>query len=322
MYFDFHCDTIIKNVGKTEKDLYENSYSAVTLKQIMDVRMKGQYFAIYLYDEDYYDYPGFKVSDVEYIDICVKYLREMESKYPAIIGIAESYQDYDRIKREEKSAILLSVEDGRVIKKIEDLEKLKKMGISLITLLWNHENELGYPNSNNPEIMNKGLKPLGREVIERMDDLSMIIDVSHMSDGGFWDVVKLSKKPIVATHSNSRTLVSHPRNLTDAMIKAIGESGGVIGANICSAFISSVPNDWHSRKIDFLRHIKYIMDKGGEDIIAIGSDFDGIMGDLEISNVMEMNLFLNDLQKEGLTVNQIDKICYKNAERVLKASLS
>lgn len=322
MYFDFHCDTIIKNIGKTQKDLYDNSYSAVTIKQMQDVHMKGQYFAIYLYDEDYYDYPGFKLSDMEYIDSCVNYMKEMEGKYIHSIEIVENYREYDKVIKDGKTAILLSVEEGRVIKKIEDLEKLKNLGISLITLLWNRENELGFPNSKNPDIMNKGLKPLGREIVERMDNLSMIIDVSHMSDGGFWDVVKISKKPIVASHSNSRALVSHPRNLTDEMIKAIGKSCGVIGANICPAFISPIPEDWNSRRSDFLRHIKYLMDKGGEDIVAIGSDFDGILGNLDISNVTEMSCFLSGLQKEGITEKQIDKICYKNAERILKASLS
>ncbi len=247
---------------------------------------------------------------------------KMEKKYRDSILVSKGYKDYQKALSAGKTAIFISVEDGRVIKKMEDLFLLKDLGVSLVTLLWNHENSIGYPNSRIPSIMNKGLKPFGKEVVAAMDELSMIIDVSHLSDGGFWDVLDISKKPLVASHSNSRSLVNHPRNLTDDMIQAIGEQGGIIGANICPAFLSSIPKDWHSRKSDYLEHIKHIINVGGEDVISIGSDFDGILGDLEISNVIEMNEFLLELKKSGFTEDQIEKMSYRNAERVLKESLA
>lgn len=322
MYFDLHCDSIIKNIGRTKENLYNNNYSSVTIKQMEEVKLKGQVFAIYLYNEDYYDYPGFKLKDKEYIDKCISYLHRMEELYGNSIRICQNNQDYQLARKQNKTGIFLSIEDGRFIKNVEDINRLKDAGISLITLLWNDENRLGYPNSKDPRIMEKGLKDLGKEVIERMDELSMIIDVSHLSDGGFWDIARLSKKPLVASHSNSRTLVHHPRNLTDDMIKAIGESGGIIGANICPAFLNETPLKWESEKIDYLKHLRYIMNLGGENIIAIGSDFDGILGDLEISNIVEMNEFLEKLENEGFSHKQIEKISYKNAERLLKESLS
>src|SRR5699024_7042079 len=108
------------------------------------------------------------------------------------------------------------------------LHEFYDAGVRLITLTWNYENAAGYPNSRDSSVMRKGLKPFGKVLIEEMNDLGMIIDVSHLSDGGFWDVARRSKKPFIASHSNARAVTSHPRNLTDEMIRAIAEKGGVI----------------------------------------------------------------------------------------------
>lgn len=210
---------------------------------------------------------------------------------------------------------LLAIEEGAVLEgNIENLEKFYDLGVRMITLTWNHENEIGYPHIK-PENANKGLKSFGIEVVENMNDLGMIVDVSHLSDAGFYDVAKVSTKPFIATHSNSREMTKHSRNLTDEMIKILANAGGVTGINFCSAFIGETPMTMIS---DMVRHIKHMRNIGGIDVIALGSDFDGIESPVEIKNSSEMNKLAIQLEKEGFKVDEIEKIFYKNALRVIK----
>lgn len=144
------------------------------------------------------------------------------------IAIAYSFDELIANRDNGKMSAVLTVEEGGILNgKMEYLDELYHQGIRLITLTWNYENCIGFPNSREPELMNRGLKPFGMEVVRHMNELGMIIDVSHLSDGGFWDVAAHSTKPFLASHSNARTLCKHPRNLTDEMIKALAEKGGV-----------------------------------------------------------------------------------------------
>ena len=178
---------------------------------------------------------------------------------------------------------------------------------------------MGYPNSRDGEVMKKGLKPFGVETVERMNELGMLIDVSHMSDGGFWDVLRYSKKPVVASHSNARVLCPHPRNLTDEMIRALAEHGGVAGLNFYPYFI----NESGKADIDDLvRHIEHMFYVGGEDFVAIGTDFDGFdEGKLELQNIGEMNLLYGALKKRKFNDGQIEKFWHGNVMRVMREVL-
>ena len=148
-----------------------------------------------------------------------------------------SWQDVDFCERYGCVGSLLTLEDA--VPFGQDLERLREfydLGVRLVTLTWNYENAIGWPNSTDRTVMERGLKPFGREALEEMNRLGILVDVSHLSDGGFWDVARLSKKPFVASHSNARAVTCHPRNLTDKMIRAVAESGGVIGLNFLSQF--------------------------------------------------------------------------------------
>lgn len=248
-------------------------------------------------------------------------------------------------------AALPTLEEGGVLNgHIERLEELYQKGIRLITLTWNYENCIGSPNSRDAAVMRQGLKPFGFEVIERMNDLGMLIDVSHLSDGGFWDCIQRSKAPIVASHSNARTLCGHPRNLSDDMLRALAEKGGVAGLNfypaflrrqvcdktvqeervICQAYDKTVRGtglgkDDQVTTADIARHAKYMIDIAGEDVVAIGTDFDGFETDIRegyISHVGEMERVWDACKKAGITERQMDKIRWQNAWRVMKDSFS
>ena len=200
----------------------------------------------------------------------------------------------------------------------------------MMTLTWNHENELAYPNyvvynsdgscTCNAEA-SKGLKEKGFEFIAEMERLGIVIDVSHLSDAGFRDIYDNTSKPFVASHSNARAMTPHVRNLTDDMIRAFGQRGCVTGLNYCGAFLNSDGRggvDAASRIEDMVRHVKYITNLGGIDVMALGSDFDGIGGKLELTDASYMPRLADALVKAGFSESDVEKIFYKNALRVFK----
>jgi len=220
-------------------------------------------------------------------------------------------------------AAFFTIEDGRSVDgKMEKIKTYRDMGVSLISLTWNQENCFGFPNSPNAEQMNKGLTAFGKEAIEEMNRLGMLVDVSHLSDGGFWDVAEITKKPFVASHSNCRALSSHPRNLTDEMLKKLAEKGGIAGLNFCGAFLNEDTNCTESRVDAMVSHILHMTRVGGLECAAIGTDFDGISGMLELRSPDKMEKLFDALQKAGLSQDAIEKVAWKNARRVLKDTLS
>lgn len=224
--------------------------------------------------------------------------------------------DIELCKNNNKIGVLFTIEDAGVIG--SDITKLKAAydrGVRLLGLTWNHENTLAFPNSVKPATMEKGLKSFGAQAVEQMNELGIVIDVSHLSDGGFWDVEKISKMPFIATHSNSRVVTNHPRNMTDEMIKALAEKGGVMGLNFAPDFLNS-RKDKQSKIEDMVKHILHIQNIGGSEVLAIGTDFDGIHGKLEIATPSDMPLLFDALLKAGLTQSALDKMKHSNIMRV------
>ena len=177
------------------------------------------------------------------------------------------------------------------------------------------------------QIKNEGVKPnttdglteFGIEVVKEMNRLGMVIDCSHLGDKGFYDVINYSTKPIVCSHSCARSVCNHVRNMTDDMLLKLKANGGVVGINYCNSFIKE--DKTLATVGDVVKHINYIKDLIGIDYIGLGSDFDGIgNSDIELKDASMMNLLINELEKEGYSKEDIDKICYKNVLRVFKAN--
>ena len=192
-----------------------------------------------------------------------------------------------------------------------------RLGVRLLTLTWNYPNELGFPNALT-ECRDKGLTEFGREVVAEMNRLGMLVDVSHLSDQGFYDVAATSSHPFVASHSNARSITGHTRNLTDDMIRILAEKGGVTGLTFARSFLAEPPN---CRVEDMVRHVKHIYQVGGIDVIAIGSDFDGTKPPLEVANSSEIGKLITGLAKAGFSDEDLEKICYLNAARVIREVL-
>ena len=155
-----------------------------------------------------------------------------------------------------------------------------------------------------------------------MEYLGIIPDVSHLSDAGFYDVLKHSKKPFVASHSNARSICNHVRNMDDEMIKQLAHKGGVMGINFCADFISSEKNGYTFGTIsDTIEHIKYIRNIAGIDCIGLGSDYDGIPGNIEMKDCSYIPMLADELLKHKFTYDEVEKIFSKNVLRLYKELL-
>ena len=316
-FIDLHCDTLMHLKPAGGGNLLKNSES------VDFARMRGccmaQFFAIYLPSLERLEKAGYSGDEA--------YINEKFDIFAADIAACDdvewglSYKDLVDNNQNNKMTAFLTMEDGRDVRgSHKRLAEYYNRGIRLITLTWNFKNCFGAPQSADPVAMQEGLTPFGNEAIEHMNELGMIIDVSHLSDGGFWDVVKRSKKPFMASHSNARALAPHPRNLTDEMIKAVANSGGVAGLNFAPHFLNEDRNNTHSSVPAMVRHMRYIADIGGVGVLALGSDLDGIIGQLDIDSVDKIPNLLDALSTE-FNSSEIEQIAYGNALRVLKEVL-
>lgn len=311
MLIDLHCDTFLKLMkDKENSNLYENEFS-IDIRKLKRANSLAQFFAMWI------DLKKENDPVERCLEMIDKFYIELD-KNPIDIALATNYDEIIKNNKEGKISAVLTIEEGGAIRgQLHNLRNYYRLGVRAITLTWNHANEIGYPNLND-EYRNKGLTEFGKEVVCEMNRLGMLIDVSHLSDAGFYDVARLSEKPFIASHSNSRAMKNHFRNLTDDMIKVLSERGGVMGISVEKEFLG----DSNNAKIeDMIRHIKHIRNVGGIDVIAIGTDFDGCSPNSEIGNIGEMDKLREALKKNKFTEDEIDKIFYGNALRVIKEVL-
>lgn len=334
-WIDMHCDTL-SEIWRGNAQSLECNGLCVDLERLKKAGAKTQFFACFVNaagsGSDVWERAWKNVLEM------TELARSSEGEQLHFIREAGEVEGGNPINpvcppvpEQEFSGIkgILTVEEGGVLNgKMERLEELYRRGIRLITLTWNYENCIGSPNSLDPQVMERGLKPFGIQVVERMNELGMIIDVSHLSDGGFWDCIRCSRTPIVASHSNARSLCSHPRNLTDEMLRALGNKGGVAGVNFYSAFLREKDGTGESVRAgleDIVRHMRRMMDQAGEDAVALGTDFDGFETEAlpeKIRGVQDMDLLWEAMKRSGITSRQIDKIAYGNVSRIMKEVFS
>ena len=305
---DMHCDTVLRLMDGG--NLRENDYG-VDVQKLRAGDSLAQFFALFVDLK--------KTTDP--LDTCLQMLDrffiELEQNQDSI-RLATSYQEMLDNREDDKISAILTIEEGGVLRgQIAHLRNLHRLGVRLITLTWNYPNEIGFPNAGG-EHRSKGLTEFGRDVVCEMNRLGILIDVSHLSDGGFYDVARLSQKPFVASHSNARAVTGHLRNLTDDMIRVLADKGGVIGINFCSEFLGT---GTRSRVEDMIQHIRHIRKIGGMDVLAIGTDLDGIDPDLEIANSGEIGKLRQTLEMDRFSQTEIEKIFYRNAARLIQDTL-
>ena len=228
---------------------------------------------------------------------------------------------------------LKTVEEGGVYKGDPKLVRaFYDLGVRKSTLTWNFENELAFPNRTvtDPNTGEKsmipetehGLKPAGEEIVLLMEELGILIDVSHLGDAGIRDILRIVRKdtPVIASHSNARAVTGHPRNLTDGMLREIADHGGITGINYCPPFLTG-DGKAESRMEDMILQMRHIRDVAGIETIGLGSDFDGIGGTLEINGAGEIQKLADALSLAGFRDDEIEKIFYRNALRVYQTVL-
>ncbi|PHV71044.1 peptidase M19 [Sporanaerobium hydrogeniformans] len=299
---DFHCDTIAK-LYENKGSLRTNTYH-VDLEKLKASKYLAQWFAIFI------DKEQVESSLIEKALEMLTYFKEQLTLCSDTITLATSYEAYERIKKQQKIAAFLSLEEGQVIEgSLENLIKLVEEGIRLMTLTWNYENTLAAPHWST-----KGLTSFGKEVAQLANTLPLLLDISHASEGVLKDLQGLYHKPIVASHSNAYAIYPHTRNLSDGAIRQVAESGGVIGINFYSVFLDG---SMYSTIEAIERHLNYILKVGGEEVIALGSDFDGIVCKNEVCHAGEMGKLTQSLSKK-YSPRLIEKWTYQNAERLLR----
>ncbi|MBE7036892.1 MAG: membrane dipeptidase, partial [Ruminococcaceae bacterium] len=258
---DGHCDTVCELMKRGEN--LEQNDLCVSLLSMKKYKSYIQFFALFVNDET--ETPFQRVNEL------LRFYQNQLTQFQKEIVPVRSACDFEAVLSKGQIGAMLTLENGRSLEgNIKNLYFLYEQGARALGLTWNGANELcdgiGVEEGG-------GLTAFGREVVSTMNELGMIVDVSHISERGFWDVLRESKQPVMATHSNSKTICGHKRNLTDEQIRALSEKGGVMGLNLYPDFLAydAKTVGWE----DCIRHIKQIISVGGEDCIALGSDFDG-----------------------------------------------
>ncbi len=209
------------------------------------------------------------------------------------------------------AAAFISLEGGDAIQEIGDVKKLYDMGVRIASLTWNWKNKLaGGVDST------ERLSDFGRKVIAAFTKVGILVDVSHLNEESFWDVMRVTSWPVIATHSCSKAVFKHKRNLTDEQFSAIASRGGVVGINFYSKFLNGRKKAYIK---NIIKHIDHFLALGGENNIGLGSDFDGVDSLPQDLQGVEGMLTLKEAFKEhGYSDELIDKICYGNFERILR----
>ena len=310
---DMHCDTILECFRNPEHQLFKND-GHISIEKLKKGNALAQFFAIFISPNEKKIMEPYEIFNRVYETYITQI--QLNADYIQTALCAE-----DILKNEEngKTSSILAVEDGVIIgDKLERIGEIFDKGVRLVTLTWNFENEIGFPSSDDIKAHKLGLKPFGIEAVSEMNKYGIIIDVSHLSEGGFYDVAKYSKKSFVASHSCARSLCDHRRNLTDDQLKVLGEKGGMVGVNFCSDFLRENSN--YATIDDISKHVRYMVDKAGIESVGLGSDFDGIECELEFNDYSGYPKIIDNLSKY-FTYDQLDKICFENALRILRENI-
>ena len=314
---DLHCDTILGcYIGKNTLRDYPGHISAEKLRAGGSL---AQCFALFIPTHDSsIRHLGEERDPWDVYQDLHRCYRENLAACADIIRPALCPADIRKNRDEGYISSILTVEDGAEINgRMERLEQLFHDGVRMIALTWNYENCFGFPNSpDHEEHTKRGLRPFGFEAVERMNDLGIIVDVSHLSEAGFYDVAQHSRKPFAASHSCCRALADHPRNLTDDQLRTIGNTGSIVGINFYDLFLGAKPG--YTDIDSIIRHMEYAKNKAGIESVAIGSDFDGIESTLEFGDYSGFHQLLAAMEK-SFTEEEIDLICRKNFLRVFSA---
>lgn len=309
LVIDTHCDTILSLMRGRPLDTRSDE-GHIDLPRLKDGGVGAQFFACFI-EPQFKPDKGLK-----------RVMQQIDAFYHAVeenqdaIEVATTVDAITRIHAAGKVAAILAIEGGEAIDgDLAALRMLHKLGVRSFGLVWNQRNQLA--DGIGERRAHGGLTNLGIDTVKELNRLGIIVDVSHLNDEGFWDVIETSSSPIMATHSNSRAVCDHPRNLTDDQIRALAKNGGVMGMNFCPTFVEEDGQATIDRLID---HIDHIVELVGFDHVGLGSDFDGISAVPQgLENAACMPNLTRRLVERGYSDENVIKILGGNHLRVLRA---
>lgn len=306
---DCHCDTIEKYADGTST-LDDPNSSHITLRGLKRGGVGLQFFAAWA------GKPGVFAPlrrCLFLIDAYHRLLSETPDLYPVL-----TFSDIHEAREQNRIGTVLTVEGGEALEgELSHLSLFHQLGVRGITLTWNYRNEIA--DGALEQRSGGGLSAFGVQVVQEMNRMGMLVDVSHLSEAGFWDVAEISNKPYAATHSNAKGVWDHPRNLSDAQILAIKQAGGFVGINFYPPFLCKK----NAGIEDVLRHIEYIAALAGLEVLAFGSDFDGVDTlPQDIKGPEDYTLLIEELLKRNYTEGQIQQIAYRTVLHTLEQVFS
>ena len=290
-FFDLHCDTVSRCYFKSiigKKSILKNNFHIDLERGKSTFEKWVQTFAFWIDDK------------IRPERAYRSFLKQYEYFQKFSLPLYSGNFDLD-------FCAVLMVEGGLLIgKDIHKIDELKKRNIKILTLTWNHENDIA-----SGALALGGLKPFGKQVVFELENQNIVVDVSHLNEESFWDVARVAKKPFIATHSNARKMCENVRNLKDDQINEIKNRKGIIGLNFYKLFLGKDSKDGIGALV---RHIDHFLMLGCEDILAIGSDFDGadMPDDIkDITSVLDINRAICENFGDAIA----GKIMFENARR-------
>lgn len=301
---DAHCDTAGAILTKKESLLQNTGH--ISLERMRKFDSYVQFFAAWISKS--------VPAPYQYAKEMLMNLKEEVKQHQDLIEIVTTHDEICSVMERKKCGAILALEDGRSLEgKIENLYRFYDMDVRAICLAWNDDNELTDGISSK---RGYGLTEFGKEVVAEMNRLHMIVDVSHITEKGFYDVAEISRAPFMASHSNCKSLCGHRRNLTDEQIRLMIDKKCFIGINLYHLFLT---DEGKSDMGTVIKHMNHILELGGEDVLGLGSDFDGMdqlpEGICYVDDYM--NLF-DEMRKNGYSDVLIDKITHKNMLNFIK----
>ena len=308
---DLHCDTLTdwKYTSTGNPDTLDDPKRVLSLSAIPADVHWSQFFAVFIPDEE----RGQKAID--YFEFNRKSFERQMKQFADRVVPCRNADDMEAAWAAGKTAAFLTVENGSVF--AGDLNRVKTVadqGVRAVTLVWNGENEIGSGHTTD-----HGLSDFGKQVIPEMEKQNIIIDVSHLNDHGFADLLEIAEKPFMATHSNARALCSHKRNLTDDMIREMVKRDCLIGLNY---FVKFLEDEGNVPSLDVIyRHAMHFAELGAMHNLALGSDFDGAVLPECLSSPTKVTEFYEYLLSRGVSQADADGIFYKNAQKFFHDNL-
>lgn len=306
--FDAHCDTISRCWREYEG--LDRNTGMVSLERTAGFARYSQFFALWSAD-GYTGSPSGGDSVERAYRALLRCFKDQMARNGDKIVQCRTAAQAEEANSQGKAAAFLSVEGAELLGCDPDrLDQAALDGVAAINLTWNHANALSGSHREQPD---QGLSAVGRQFVEKMEQLHILVDVSHLSEAGFWDVAELARRPFIASHSNAKSVWDNTRNLTDGQIRAIIKNQGVIGLNFYTEFVGG------GRSLDMVQaHLEHILALGGEKNVALGGDWDGCDTISDLPAIDSLPRLYEHLLRHGYTETVVQDLFYNNLMRVVR----